>query len=188
MNIIKRFLLKIAYAVGIKKRKQMTREEVWKARGVKFGKNFNGPDSEIDFCYGHLVEIGDNVTISGTTILAHDGSTKNILGYVKVAPVRIGSDVFIGFGSVVLPGVTIGSKVIVGAGTVISKDIPDNVVVVPGRDQTYRVLCTYDEYVEKEKERLRKLPISTIGCMERTEAEWEDWKRQLDAAGAGFDF
>lgn len=46
-------------------------------RGVKFGENFDAPDSTIDYCHGHLVTIGNNVTLSGTTILAHDGSTKN---------------------------------------------------------------------------------------------------------------
>ena len=90
-----------------KKPKKLTREEQWAARGVTFGDNFHGPDSSIDYCFGHLVTIGNNVTISGTTILAHDGSTKKPLGYCKVAPVNIGNDVFIGYGSIVLPGVSI---------------------------------------------------------------------------------
>ncbi|MDO4413674.1 MAG: acyltransferase [Erysipelotrichaceae bacterium] len=166
--------------------KPKSKEEMWRERGVTIGKNFDGPDSAIDYCFGHLVTIGDNVTISGTTILAHDGSTKKILGYSKVAPVTIGDNVFIGYGSIVLPGVTIGSKVIVGAGTVCSKDIPDNVVVVQGRDSTYRVLCTYDEYVEKQKQRLSELPVSDILFTERTEEQWAEWKKQLGKEG-GFD-
>lgn len=44
-------------------------------------------------------------------------------------PVRIGSDVWIGGGAVILPGVTIGNNVIVGAGSVVTKDIPDGVIV-----------------------------------------------------------
>ena len=66
---------------------------------------------------------------------------------------------FIGYGCIVLPNVTIGSKVIVGTGTVISKDIPDNVVVVQGTDSTYRVLCTFDEYIEKQRKRMEQLPV-----------------------------
>lgn len=188
MTVIKKLVRKIAYKTGLKtESKPITREEQWANRGVTFGENFNGPDSSIDFCYGHLVTIGDKVTISGTTILAHDGSTKKPLGYCKVAPVKIGNDVFIGYGSIVLPGVTIGNKVIVGAGTVVSKDIPDNVVVVRGTDSAYRVICTYDEYIDKQKKMMETLPISDINCLERTENEWEQWKSELNKAGRGFD-
>lgn len=44
-------------------------------------------------------------------------------------PVTIGDDVWIGGGSIILPGVTIGNNVVVGAGSVVTRDIPDNVVV-----------------------------------------------------------
>ncbi len=185
---LKNFSLKVLYMTGLKKRPSTpSKEEIWRARGVTIGQNFDGPDSAIDYCFGHLVTIGDNVTISGTTILAHDGSTKKILGYSKVAPVSIGNDVFIGYGCIVLPGVTIGNKVIVGAGTVISKDIPDNVVVVRGSDSAYRVLCTYDEYVETQKARMKSLPVSDTLFTEKTEADWASWKAELIARHGGFD-
>ena len=184
---IREFYLKVMYRLEIKKRPVLTKEEQWRARGVTIGKNFDGPDSTIDYCFGHLVTIGDNVTISGTTILAHDGSTKKFLGYSKVGPVTIGDNVFIGYGCIVLPNVTIGSKVIIGAGTVISKDIPDNVVVVQGKDSTYRILCTFDEYIEKQRKRMEQLPVSNTLFMERREEEWPQWKRELLEAGGGFD-
>lgn len=186
MNI-KDFFNRILYRLGLKQPPVMSREEQWRARGVTIGNNFDGPDSTIDYCFGHLVTIGDNVTISGTTILAHDGTTKKFLGYSKVGPVTIGDNVFIGYGCIVLPNVTIGSKVIVGAGTVISKDIPDNVVVVQGTDSTYRVLCTFDEYIEKQRSRMQKLPVSNILFTDRTEAQWAQWKQELTASGGGFD-
>lgn len=46
----------------------------------------------------------------------------------KVAPVTIGSDVWIGGNATVLPGVHIGSNVVIAAGAVVDKDIPDNCV------------------------------------------------------------
>lgn len=46
------------------------------------------------------------------------------------SPVTIGSHVWIGGGSIILPGVTIGSNVIIGAGSVVTKSIPDNVTAV----------------------------------------------------------
>ena len=163
-----------------------SKEDIWRERGVKIGKNFDGPDSAIDYCFGRLVTIGDNVTISGTTILAHDGSTKKILGYSKVAPVTIGNNVFIGYGSIVLPGVTIGSNVIVGAGTICSKDIPDNVVVVQGRESTYRIISTYEEYVAKQRKRFSELPVSNVLFSDKTEQQWEEWYSLIGKNG-GFD-
>ncbi len=182
------FVNQVLYKLKLKKHPQTpTKEEQWRARGVTFGENFHGPDSAIDYCFGHLVNIGDNVTISGTTILAHDGSTKKFLGYSKVAPVKIGNNVFIGYGCIVLPGVTIGNNVIVGAGTIISKDIPDNVVVVRGTDSTYRYLSTFDEYIEKQRKRMEELPVFDTLFTDKTEEQWKEEKQQLDEIGAGFD-
>lgn len=179
---------KVAYRLHLKKRPaSLSKEEQWRARGVTIGINFDGPDSAIDYCFGHLVTIGDNVTISGTTILAHDGSTKKPLGYSRVAPVKIGNDVFIGYGSIVLPGVTIGNKVIIGAGTVVSKDIPDNVVVVQGRTSTYRIICTYDEYIEREKTKLENFNASTVRFDQKNEQDWEELKTRLAETDEGFE-
>lgn len=78
MSWIKKVLKPIIYSLGIRKgQPTLSKEEQWRARGVTIGENFDGPDSTIDYCFGHLVTIGDNVTISGTTILAHYGTTKS---------------------------------------------------------------------------------------------------------------
>jgi maltose O-acetyltransferase len=45
-------------------------------------------------------------------------------------PITIGSDAWIGGGSIICPGVTIGSKSVIGAGSVVTKDIPDGVLAV----------------------------------------------------------
>ena len=83
-----------------------------------------------------LVSIGDHVTVtSGVKFITHDGSTclvKNAEGqrYQRFAPIQVGSHVFIGVNTIVMPGVTIGSKVVIGAGSVVTKDIPDDSVAV----------------------------------------------------------
>ena len=87
-----------------------------------------------------LISIGDRVTISsGVTFVTHDGS-----GWLyrdergrrfRFAPIRVGSDVFIGAGVTVLPGVSIGDRCVVGAGTVVTASVPAESVVagVPAR-------------------------------------------------------
>lgn len=45
-------------------------------------------------------------------------------------PVRIGNNVWIGAGAVILPGITIGDDSVIGAGSVVTKDIPAGVVAV----------------------------------------------------------
>ena len=87
-----------------------------------------------------LIDIGDRVTVtSGVTFLTHDGSTWLLRDgkgrRYRYARISVGSDVFIGVNSIIMPGVRIGSRVVVGAGSVVTKSIPDGVVVagVPAR-------------------------------------------------------
>lgn len=42
--------------------------------------------------------------------------------------VKIGSDVWVGGGSIICPGVTIGDRAVIGAGSVVTRDIPADVV------------------------------------------------------------
>lgn len=48
----------------------------------------------------------------------------------QTAPVTIGKNVWIGGGSIILPGVTIGDGTTIGAGSVVTKSIPANVLAV----------------------------------------------------------
>jgi len=51
--------------------------------------------------------------------------TLNDEKHMKSFPVRIGNNVFLGMGSIILKGVSIGNNSIVAAGAIVSKDIPD---------------------------------------------------------------
>ena len=42
-------------------------------------------------------------------------------------PVKIGSDVWVGAGALILAGVCVGSRAVIGAGSVVTRDIPDDV-------------------------------------------------------------
>lgn len=48
----------------------------------------------------------------------------------RTAPVHIGKNVWIGGGSIILPGVTIGDGATIGAGSVVTRSIPGNCVAV----------------------------------------------------------
>jgi maltose O-acetyltransferase len=119
-------------------------------RGLKVGTNFQRMSNVvIDAAHCWHIEIGNNVTLApGVHILAHDASTKFFLNYTKVANVKIGSNVFIGAGTIVLPGVNIGDNVIIGAGSVVSKDIIANSVAV---GNPANVIYSMDDYLQKIK-------------------------------------
>ena len=138
-------------------------------KGAVIGEDVHLLSSLIDCNTACLVEIGNHVTITNATIYAHDASTKLHLGYTKIAKTTIGDYVFIGAGSIVLPGVTIGNNVIVGAGSVVRDNIPDNSVVM---GNPARIVCTTDKYIEKNKERMRtsfvyNKPVSEMSMEER---------------------
>lgn len=46
----------------------------------------------------------------------------------QTAPVTIGNNVWIGGGSIILPGVTIGDNVTIGAGSLVTRSLPSNVL------------------------------------------------------------
>lgn len=126
-------------------------------RGLTVGRDVSIEDGCIidpDHCW-HIT-IGDEVTLAPNVhILAHDASTKRHLGYTRIAKVRIGNRVFIGAGSIIMPGVTIGDDVIIGAGSVVTRDIPSRVVAV---GVPARVIDVLDAYLERQQKMLNSLP------------------------------
>lgn len=148
MNIIKEFIYRL--------RGEYTTERLI-SMGLKVGKNFNRLNGVIlDPGHCWLLEIGDNVTMAPRVhILCHDASTKGLLGYTKIGRVTIGNNVFIGAGTVVLPGVTIGNDVIIGANSTITHDVPENSVVAGA---PAKVICSLSDYVEKERRRMENSP------------------------------
>lgn len=125
--------------------------------GLAVGKNFVRQEKTlIDQSHCWLITIGDNVTLAPRVhILAHDASTKQALGYTRVGLVNIGDNVFIGASTTVLPGVNIGDNVVIGAGSVVSRDIPSGSVAA---GNPARVICSYDEFVQKKGKEFSTVP------------------------------
>lgn len=150
MNILKSNIKKILSIL----RGDLNIEKL-KKRGLKVGVNFNPIGQNIiDPSHCWHIEIGDNVIMAPRShILAHDASTWLFNGYTKVANVKIGNNVFIGAGAIVLMGVTIGDNVIIGAGSIVIKDIPSNTVAA---GNPAMILCSLEDYLKKESLSMNK--------------------------------
>ena len=128
-------------------------------RGLKVGKGCTLGNCTIDPSHCFHITIGDNVTFGPRVrILAHDASTKVFLGYTRAANVNIGSNVFIGAHSIVLPGVTVGDNVVIGAGSIVNRDIPANSVAV---GNPARVIKSLDDFLTTRKQEMA--PENTFG-------------------------
>lgn len=106
------------------------------------------------------ISIGSNVRIAGAFLSGHDGSVNMInRAFDKkldnVGSIEIGDNVFIGYGSIVLPNVKIGDNTIVASGSVVSRDIEGNCVAagVPARK-----VSDLDTYVARLEERNSHFP------------------------------
>jgi acetyltransferase-like isoleucine patch superfamily enzyme len=78
--------------------------------------------SAVHVSIGEHAMIGDLVAIYDTNF--HQMAPGEV---VRIAPVVIGRNVWIGRGVAVLPGVTIGDNAVIGAGSVVTHDVPEDV-------------------------------------------------------------
>jgi maltose O-acetyltransferase len=124
-------------------------------RGLSVGKNLTVMSGcIIDPSHCWHIEIGDDVILAPRVhILAHDASTKNLINYTRIANVKIGNTVFIGAGTIVLPGVIIGDNVVIGAGSVVTKSIPSNSVAA---GSPAKVLSSIENYIDNEKLKMKE--------------------------------
>lgn len=128
-----------------------------KRRGLSVGENFYMQDGcIIDAWHCCHIRIGNDVTFGpNVTLLAHDASTKRALGVVRIAKVAIGDRVFIGAGSIVLPGVSIGNDVVIGAGSVVTQDIADGALAA---GNPARAIGTTAEYFARKRDEMSAVP------------------------------
>lgn len=87
------------------------------------------------YILGHIgVSIGDNVIISANAMILDAGIEVDSLGQQYrprhlSRPVVIEDHVWIGAGSIILPGVRVGSASVIAAGAVVTRDVPPRSLV-----------------------------------------------------------
>lgn len=140
---------KIPYTIGVKIRSAIARRMCKK---IGTGSTIS---SGVRLLYPRQISLGENVGIARNVTLDGRGGLEigddTIIGLESIivtsthiskekdipirkqgmfcAPVRIGSDVWIGARVIVLPGVNIGNGAIVGANSVVTKDVPQYSIV-----------------------------------------------------------
>ncbi len=102
----------------------------------------------------NLIEIGDNVIISGDVkFVTHDGGVfllkdeiHNLCG--NYGRIKIGNNCFIGMGAIICQNVEIGSNSIVAAGAVVFESFPDGSVIMGNPAKT---VFKFDMYRKMKK-------------------------------------
>jgi acetyltransferase-like isoleucine patch superfamily enzyme len=110
-----------------------------------------------------LVRLGDYVTLTaGVRFVTHDGGVwvfrREHPDIDLFAPIEVGSNVFIGSRSMILPGVSIGDDCVIGAGSVVTRSIPSGMVAAGVPARPIRTVREYWERVQGRAMHIRSLP------------------------------
>lgn len=146
--------------IRIKLASPKERAELLKKDGLAIGNNCEIYPNVNMGSEPYLISIGDHVRItSDVSFITHDGgvwvvrellndNSLDIFGSIK-----IGNNVMIGTGAIIMPNVHIGDNSIVAAGAVVTKDVPSGTVVggTPAKK-----IETIQEYIEKNKSKCVK--------------------------------
>jgi len=115
---------------------------------ISIGENFyaNFDCIILDVCD---VTIGDNVLLAPRVCIftaSHpiDAGVRDS-GLENGRPVKIGSSVWIGGGSIINPGVTIGDNTVIGSGSVVTRNIPSGVVAAGNPCRVLRTITQADK-------------------------------------------
>lgn len=82
----------------------------------------------VEVSIGDKTQIGPNVQI--LTADHPRNPAEREAGLENGRPIRIGRNVWIGGGAILLPGVTVGDDAVIGAGSVVTRDVPAGTTVV----------------------------------------------------------
>lgn len=143
------------YLVHLKKMTPMQiKIQLYRKIGMSIGENCHIFSDKIETAEPYLITLGNNITIANDVLFAtHDASASFYLENTSdiYGRITIGNHVFIGMGTIILPGVTVANDVIIGAGSVVTKSILEEGIVVAGNPA--KKLCTINQLKEKNYEK-----------------------------------
>lgn len=162
--------LKIWYLHKIKKQDnaQILKDHLIKT-GMKIGENTYIFSGGVETSEPYLVEIGDNTIIANEVhFTTHDASAKYYIDNASdiFGRIIIGSNCFIGMGSICLPGTVIPDNCIVGAGSVVSKVFCKQGMVIAGNPA--HEICSIEELKRKNN----KYGLNTWGKTAKEKREY----------------
>ena len=104
---------------------------IWSSAGITIGNRvLISHNVEIHDTEGHPLDA--NMRARQTEAIFTEGHPKKVEG-IRTSPIKIGNDVWIGFGATIRKGVTIGDRAVIGARAIVAQDIPpDYILRVPG--------------------------------------------------------
>jgi len=137
--------------------KLITANKVAQISGVRFGSNCHFRTKRFG-SEPYLIKVGDNFKTAGNVqFITHDGAVyvlRNLHHKYKdidcFAPIIAGNNIFVGYGSTILPGTVIEDNVIIGAGSLVRGTLKSNSVYsgVP-----VKYICSVDEYLDKNEDK-----------------------------------
>ena len=89
----------------------------------------------------HRIEIGDNCLIGDlAAIFDSNHHALEPSRPTRIAPVRLGVNVWVGRSATILPGVTVGDHAVIAAGSIVTEDVPPRTLVAGAPARPIRTL------------------------------------------------
>ena len=143
----------------------------WGGSHVHFGAgvyaNFNLTLVDDGHIYvGNRVLFGPNVVVATANHPLNAKLRRQEMQYNL--DVHIGENVWIGAGSIILPGVSIGKNTVIGAGSVVTRDLPEGVLAVGNPCRVIREIGAQDDMFYHRNERIDWDEINALNMLHKT--------------------
>ena len=108
--------------------------------------SYNETGNNVEFCYKGLGCVIHPRAVFGSNVIVAQNTTIGGRSKKNKLP-KIGDNVYIGAGTMILGDVNVGNNVVIGAGSLVINDVPDNCVVVGSPAKVIKTgITSYKDY------------------------------------------